>query len=108
MEHEIVICKCESVEHQIIFSYFPEDEDERVVYMSVHLSPMYGFFKRIWVALKYIFGYRSMYGHFDDIIIGQKDSHKLVKILKYLDPDVFKNCTQESKDDSDAQGRGTE
>ena len=99
MEHEIIVCECESVEHQIIFAYFPEYEDDREVYMSIYLHPTYGFFRRLWAAIKYIFGHRSIYGHFDDVIISQKDSHKLVKILKYLDPDVFKNCAQESKDD---------
>lgn len=87
MEHEIVICKCENVEHQIVFSYFPED-NEREIYMSIYLNPMYGFFKRIWVALKYIFGYKSMYGHFDEIIIDSHSSDKLIKILKYLNPNV--------------------
>lgn len=88
MEHEIIICKCTSVEHQIIFSYFPEDEDEREVYMSVHLRPESNIFKRVWRAIKYILGYRSVYGDFDEVIIDQCNSHKLVKILKYLDPNV--------------------
>lgn len=102
MEHTILVCKCESVEHQLVFSYFPEDEDDREVYMSVHLRPESNILKRIWSAIKYIFGHTSIYGHFDDFIMKQSDSHKLVKILKYLDPDVFKNCAQESKDDSDS------
>lgn len=98
MEHEILVCKCESVEHQLVFSYFPEDEDDREVYMSVHLRLESNIFKRIWKAIKYIFGHKSIYGHFDEFIMAQKDSHKLVKILKYLDPNVFNNQPQKSED----------
>lgn len=83
MEHEIIICKCNNIEHQLIFSYFPENNGE--VYMYVHLVPENNIFKRIWKAIKYIFGYRSMYGHFDEFIFDKSDSYKLAKILKHLD-----------------------
>lgn len=58
--NELFICQCNNVEHQLIFSYFSNDEDRDV---SVHLSPD-SFWKRIWNSIKYIFGYRCMFGHF--------------------------------------------
>lgn len=88
IEHELFICKCENTEHQLIFSYFPEDEEDREIYVSVNLLPEYNIFKRIWTGLKYIFGHRSIYGYFDEFIFKQSDSHKLIKILKYLDPNI--------------------
>lgn len=91
MEHEIIICKCESPEHQIIFSYFLDNDIDREVYMIIHLRPESNIFKRIWIALKYIFGYKSKYGDFDSMIIGQRDTYKLVKILRYLNPNIFNN-----------------
>lgn len=91
MEHELFVCKCENVEHQAVFTYFPEDEDDREIYMSVHLIPESNIFKRIWVAVKYIFGHRSMYGHFDEFIIKQEDAHKLEKLLRYLKPEALGN-----------------
>lgn len=91
MEHEIIICKCESPEHQIIFSYFLDNDIDREVYMTIHLRPESNIFKRVWIALKYIFGYRSKYGDFDSMIIGQRDAYKLVKILRYLNPNIFNN-----------------
>lgn len=102
LEHEVLVCQCENTEHQLIFSHFPDELEDREVYMSVHLIPEENIFKRIWKAVKYIFGHRSIYGHFDDFIFKQCDSHKLVKILKYLDPDVLKNISQESKNDSNS------
>lgn len=91
IEHSIIVCKCANVEHQLVFTHFPEDRDERQVYMSVHLIPESNIFRRIWSGIKYIFGHRSIYGHFDEFIFDQKDSYKLVEILKYLDPDVLDN-----------------
>lgn len=92
MKHEIIICKCESVEHQIVFSYFPdeEDDDDKDVYMSVYLLPESNIFKRIWLAIQYIFGHRSIYGDFDEVIINQRDAPKLEKILKHLKDDTIK------------------
>lgn len=88
MEHEILVCKCENVEHQVVFTYDSEDKEDRIVYMSVHLIPETNILKRIWVAIKYVFGYRSMYGHFDEFIFNTKDSHKLEKVLRYLSSDI--------------------
>lgn len=90
MERELIICKCENIEHQIVFSYFSDDDGAKEIYMTIHLSPEYNIFKRIWKAIKYIFGYRSMYGHFDEVVIDQKDSYKLVQLLQYLDPESVK------------------
>lgn len=102
LTHELLVCECENVEHQLIFNYFEDETEDREVYLEVHLVPEYNIWKRIRNAIKYIFGYRSMYGHFDCFIFKQSDSHKLVKILKYLDPDVFENCSQESKNGSNS------
>lgn len=93
LKHELFICECNNVEHQLIFSYL-KDEDE--VYMEVHLIPESNILKRIWDALKYIFGYRSKYGHFDEFIFHRDDASKLAKIVKYLDPNVFIFKTEES------------
>lgn len=59
---ELFICECNSIEHQMIMSYF---DDEKEVYCSVHLKPERNVFKRIIHAVKYIFGHRSIYGYFE-------------------------------------------
>lgn len=81
--NELFICQCYNVEHQLIFSYFPDDEDKDV-YVSVHLTPEYNIFKRIWIAIKYIFGYKSMYGHFDEFIFKKSDANRLQKVVNFL------------------------
>ena len=81
--NELFICQCHNTEHQLIFSYFPEDEDKDV-YVSVHLIPECRLWKRIWRAIRYIFGYRSRYGHFDEFIFKKSDALRLQKVVDYL------------------------
>ena len=78
--NELFICQCHNTEHQLIFSYFPDSDN---VFVSVHLIPN-GFLKRIWSAIKYIFGYRSRYGHFDEFVFNKADVNKLQKVVNHL------------------------
>lgn len=82
-KNELFICECSNVEHQLIFTYF-DDETDGDVYMSVRLIPESNIWKRIKNAVKYIFGYRSKYGDFDEFIFRSKDSEKLQSIINYL------------------------
>lgn len=86
MERELFICKCSSVEHQIVFSYFKDEEDneDKEVYVSIHLVPERNIFKRICNAIKYIFGYKCRYGHFEEFIFNNKDVSKLQRIVDFL------------------------
>lgn len=81
--NELFICSCGNVEHQLIFSYF-DDEPGGSVYCCVHLKPERNIFKRIWSAVKYVFGYRSIYGEFDEFIFKPEDAQKLKNIYEYL------------------------
>ena len=81
--HELFICQCNNTEHQLIFSYFSDDEDKDV-FVSVHLLPEYNIWKRIKMAIKYIFGYRCRYGHFDEFIFKKEDVDKLQTVVNYL------------------------
>lgn len=83
IERELLVCSCGDIEHQLVFSYFPDDVD-KLVYVSVYLNPDQGIFKRIWSAIKYIFGYRSKYGHFDEFILDSESVPKLNNVVRYL------------------------
>lgn len=79
MNNDIFICSCHNTEHQLIFSY---DEDG-IVYVTTHLTSK-SFWKRIINGIKYIFGHKSKYGHFDEFIFNPEDINKLENILTYL------------------------
>lgn len=83
VENELFICQCNSERHQLIFTYFPDDE-VKTVYLAVHLIPERRILKRIWLAIKYIFGKTCKYGHFEDFIFKKEDADKLQKIVDVL------------------------
>ena len=78
---ELFICERNSIEHQIVMSYF---EDEKEVYCNVHLKPERNVLKRIIHAVKYIFGHRSAYGDFDEFIFNPKDADRLQSVVDHL------------------------
>lgn len=88
IRHELFICRCDSTEHQLIFSYFDDDLNERFVYCNVNLIPEQNIWKRIKNGIKYIFGYKSKYGQFDEFIFKKEDVHKLEEIVKYLKGEI--------------------
>lgn len=83
LNHELFICQCNNIEHQLIFSYFLDDED-RDVFVSVHLNLECNIWKRIWIAIKYIFGNKCTCGHFDEFIFNKSDADKLQKVVNFL------------------------
>ena len=78
MEALLLICKCHSTDHQLIFQ-FEENREYSQVYMEVHLNKR-PLLSRIKYAIKYIFGYQSRYGAFDEFLVNKKDVEKFEKI----------------------------
>lgn len=77
MDRKIFICKCHSLEHQVTFWY---DEEDKELYLEVHLTNK-RFFSRVKSAFKYIFGYKSRFGDWDEFLFKDED---LVKLKEYL------------------------
>lgn len=82
-QHEILICECHSVDHQIIFSYEDSDPNWSEVYMQIHLTKI-PFWQRVKYGIQYIFGKQCRYGAFDEVVLKPKDHIKLQKIVDYL------------------------
>lgn len=81
---ELILCECNSLEHQMIFIWF-EDDDHKEVYLQVHLVNHDSFLKRLWTGIKYIFGYKSQYGAFDEIILSPDHIEGLKGVIKKLE-----------------------
>ena len=81
MKTDIIICACGSSEHQILIN---KDDEDHEVYLSIHLITYQNFFQRLWVGLKYAFGYRSRYGHWDSIILEKEHATQLQKVVDHL------------------------
>jgi hypothetical protein len=83
---DIILCECNSSDHQMIFLYSDDEENGNkypMCYVHVHLNKR-PFIDRLIYGIKYIFGYKCRYGAFDEFIFNPDDSEKIEKLLKYL------------------------
>lgn len=79
---ELLMCQCTDPEHMMIIRYFSDDNE---VFVSIHLYRERNIFKRIWIALKFVFrGKKSIYGDFDEIILRPEDADKLQRVVDHL------------------------
>lgn len=72
-------CACHSPEHTLLFTFAPEEKE---IYTSVFLNQYRNIFKRIWIAIKYVFGYTCRYGHWDCFNMKDEDVPKLISLLE--------------------------
>lgn len=78
LREEILIkCSCigQSIDHSLIFSMY-NDEACDELYCHVALTPR-RFFGRIILGLKYIFGFKCEYGHYNEWILDKEDAQEL-------------------------------
>lgn len=69
-ETKLILCNCHRPEHQLILTYWPDDEPpEKVLYAQMHLYTYDNFFKRLWAGLRYAFGYHCKYGEWDELVL---------------------------------------
>jgi hypothetical protein len=98
---ELLICKCHSTEHQIIlFHEYEEEHDENgntikkipMCYIHINLNNYMSFLKRLKFGIKYIFGYKSRYGAFDEFIFNPEDAPKLQRLVDHLnEQQIYEN-----------------
>ena len=69
MNRKYFDCACYSQDHTICLEYIDDDPDDSIVTLSVQLTKYRAWYKRLWAAIKYVFGYQSRYGHWDCFII---------------------------------------
>jgi hypothetical protein len=108
---ELLICECHSTDHQIILLHeydeeFKEDENGNYVrddngqvivtkkspicYAHIHLNKD-NFWGRLKYGIKYIFGYQSRYGAFDEFIFNPDDVPRLQKLIDHLNEQIINN-----------------
>ena len=77
----LLLCDCESAEHQLIVSW---DNNDNEVYVRVHLPNYKGFWKRLWHGLRYAFGYKCRFGAFEEVILRKEDADALQNVVNHL------------------------
>jgi hypothetical protein len=84
---DLILCSCNSADHLYIVRYDEGDENwGKNVYIEPHLQTG-GFFERLKIGLKYIFGWKCRYGDFDEIIIDEDNYHTFKKIVDFFEKD---------------------
>ena len=80
-QHDLLVCACSDPQHQIVFTRYDGDGLEKAeVFVYIHLT-RYSFWKRLWVALQYVFGKQSQHGAFDEILLTPTEMYKLEDII---------------------------
>jgi len=89
-----VPCECYNPEHAMMVSYYDdgialftkEDMDDPDKFLplpeltfNLQLSPYLGFFKRIWVAIKYVFGVDYRRGHWNSCMVDEEHARMIIK-----------------------------
>ena len=82
----VLICECGSPEHQLLI-YKDKDypNDYREIIIEPHLITYHKFFKRLLIGLKYAFGYKCRYGHWDSMVISTKNYQPLKDAVHFLE-----------------------
>lgn len=80
IQHRYVECDCHGDEHVLRFAF---DPDEGELYTSTFLCHYQRWYKRVWPAIKHIFGYKSRYGHFDNTVISGDNLYELRDIVDH-------------------------
>lgn len=98
-KHNYFDCICGCMEHVIRFCYYTEEQPEwSLVYLHTGLRPDYRFYKRIWVAIKHVFGFKCKYGDFDETVLDKDAVKEIITLLtKYLE-DMEKSVKIELKE----------
>ena len=90
-DSEIFVCECSDIAHHVIFQVWDWGKDDKRLAMHpeaaielaifVPLNPEWKWHKRIWLAIKYMFGYQCKYGHYDSMMVRRSDVPRIKAIL---------------------------
>jgi len=70
-------CECHSVDHVVRFT----KDEEWGVYVNVQLDPYLPFWRKVWVALKYVFGHYEQC-HWAECVLTDDTRDKVVEFLR--------------------------
>jgi len=78
---EFFECACHSPEHVLKFDVCLEDNE---IYSSVFLNDYRRWYERLWVAIKYLFGYKCQYGHWDCFLMLPEDAKRMAAMCEKI------------------------
>jgi len=82
MAHKAIVCSCNDINYSMLYETDVLG-NEKFVFLYIHLNKI-PFHKRLIYAIKYIFGYQSSFGAFDEIIIDKDNIQGFENIVKFI------------------------
>jgi hypothetical protein len=64
-----IVCACGHPEHQFDLTYWDWGDGDLDMFLTIHLAKDRNILRRIRYAIRYVFGYQSKYGAFDEVVI---------------------------------------
>lgn len=80
IETHLVLCDCGSADHQVIFRY-DSVYDETWMTITFHLGTWRNFLERLWRGTRYIFGHKSRFGDWDEVLLNPAGATELRDFL---------------------------
>lgn len=78
MKTEYFDCDCSDFNHVFRFVL---DTDDGTLWLEAQLSLWLPWYRRLWHAVRYVFGKSRMYGHYDITSLQEKDFDRLRELL---------------------------
>lgn len=84
-ESNFIICSCGDLRHQLVFSTFEfvtsTGKTEKDCYLQVFLNK-HNFLTRLLIGIKYILGFQSKFGVFEEFVIDEKNANKIKNCME--------------------------
>lgn len=93
-KYEHFDCACSDIAHTIRF-YSDADPDYEEFGLEVALNHYLPWYKRVWVAVKYVFGFKADYGQYDSWILDSNDRKRLRELMDWKPDPVPQLLTEE-------------
>ena len=81
IENHYFECVCLSPEHTLKFT-LDQGDNYPDLHTSIYLNSYQSWYKKLWIGIKYIFGYPCKYGHWDTFHLTPEDTNKLINLLE--------------------------
>jgi hypothetical protein len=75
--YEIEVCNCSSLEHHLIFHFDPELGSNDLMFVNMNLNHYLPWYKRILRAVGYVFGRKSRYGDYDEVVLTREQVERI-------------------------------
>lgn len=71
-------CECHDPNHNFVVEYDPEYKEFAV---QIHMSHFAGFFRRLWIAFKYVFKIGTTFDHYSSVHLTEEQVKELKSFL---------------------------